>query len=114
MDEAVRARQVRAAMNQSLFREVNERIGTIAAASDEPIGFVCECLDIECNGQIWISLSEYETIRQSGSDRFFVLPRHNDPEVEDLVGEHTDYAVVKKIDEAAAAAAALDRRAAIA
>ena len=44
------ARQERAARNESLFREVNERIGSTATKlSPMFTEFVCECADDSCS-----------------------------------------------------------------
>jgi phosphoribosylanthranilate isomerase len=110
MDGAQRARQVAAAKNQSLFREVNERIATVGVAVDEQIGYVCECLDTDCVALINLSTEQYEAVRASGSERFFVLPTHAYAEVEEVVETHSEYVVVAKIRAAGEVAAALDPR----
>jgi hypothetical protein len=105
-------RRVRAAQNQALFREVNERIGALAGrwvAAEAPL-YVCECLDPECAQTIRIAQDDYERVRQSPT-RFFVIPGHEDRAVETVVEKTDHYYVVRKIGEAGETAAALDRRA---
>jgi hypothetical protein len=106
-------RRVRAAKNQSLFREVNERIEALAerwSAADAPL-YVCECLDTDCAQMIRIAQDEYERVRQN-STRFFVAPGHEDRTVETVVEKTDHYYVVRKIGEAGDTAALLDPRAA--
>ena len=109
MEASLRARQVRAARNQALFREVNERIGTIGAAVSEEIGYVCECLDLECGAQIQLTIEQYEAVREADT-RFFVLPGHVYRDVEKVVDDRGSYVVVEKIEAAAEVAASLDQR----
>ena len=62
----------RAAKNQSLFREVNERIGVLSGAATFAT-FICECTDENCDEAVSLARSEYERIR-SDSNSFFVVP----------------------------------------
>jgi hypothetical protein len=56
IDADQQARQIRAARNHSLFREVNERIRDVrdrlrdesASGGDTHVTFVCECADTSC------------------------------------------------------------------
>ena len=93
------ARRQRAAHNQSLFREVNERIAALSerfATELRPNGYLCECLDTKCTETMEIPHNEYERLRERGA-RFFVLPGHEDPAVENVVEETLHYLVVEKI-----------------
>jgi hypothetical protein len=54
----------RLARNQALFREVNERIETIAGDS-ETVEFVCECSNPDCISTIELKMGEYERVRGS-------------------------------------------------
>jgi len=110
MDDSLRARQEAAAKNQALFREVNERIEQIGIAVEEQVDFVCECLDIDCSAYVPLATAQYESLRQSGGDRFVVIHGHEDPEVEVVVAEHERYLVVEKIEAGGDLAKALDRR----
>jgi hypothetical protein len=111
MDASQRERGVRAARNQSLFREVNERIEKIADAAREEIGYVCECLDLDCNQQIQLSAGQYEAVRSRGSACFFVKPGHTDARVERVVASYDGYEVVEKLGAAGDVAASFDLRA---
>jgi hypothetical protein len=99
---------VKAARNQSLCREVNERIESLAAAVGE-LQLICECANLECQETLSLSVAEYENIRSS-SVRFPVALGHNFPGVENVVDENERYAVVEKKGEAAEVSAKLDPR----
>ena len=105
MDDLDKRRE-RAALNQSLFREVNERIAELSQRfADElrPNQYVCECLNTDCSATIELPLDEYERLREDGA-RFFVLPGHEDPAVEDIVETTEQYVIVEKIGVASAVA----------
>jgi hypothetical protein len=52
---------VKAARNEALWREVNERIKLVAETSSD-MEFLCECADMECTETIKLSIAEYEYI----------------------------------------------------
>jgi hypothetical protein len=109
---ASEARQERAARNESLFREVNERIES-AATKLGPMftEFMCECADDTCFEYVSLTLEEYTSIRNSGPTYFVVSPNHTDPEVERVVdGEAGRYDVVQKVGAAAEVATELNPR----
>ena len=92
-------RRVRAAHNQSLFREVNERIAALSNrfAPDVPTnGFVCECLDMGCAETIQLTSADYERLR-ADDNQFVVVPGHEDHAVEEVVAATDLYLVVKKL-----------------
>ena len=101
VSEESRDREVRAAQNQSLFREINERIKdlnegfSLVLASGE---WVCECANETCTERISMSAQEYEAIRSAGV-RFFVAPgeEHVWPDVEGVTKRYDRYWVVEKI-----------------
>ena len=100
-----RVHQERAAKNQSLFREVNERIEELAFTE-----FICECCLDGCEDKVSLTHSEYEEIRGHPT-WFVVLPGHVDPKVEAVVfGAGDRYEVVEKVERAAEVAARLDPR----
>ena len=91
-------RERRIGMNEALFREVNERIEAVNeafATVTDSMSIVCECGAQTCVEQILIQHSEYEELR---SDRtlFAVVPGHEIPDVEDVVGRREGYDVVRK------------------
>jgi hypothetical protein len=102
------ARRERAAKNQSLFREVNERIKDLAGNATFPTA-ICECMTETCSEQVSVSVEEYERVRSDGN-RFFVLPGHEVPEVEVIVEANARFVVVAKLGVGAQVAADFNPR----
>ena len=105
-------RRKRAALNQTLYREVNERIATLSERyADElrPNSYICECLSTACSATVTMPHDEYERLRENGS-RFIVLPGHFDPAVEKVVESHEHYVVVEKVGVAGEVAESMDPR----
>ena len=88
------SREARVAKNEVLFREVNERIRDLAP-EDGQTEFLCECGDAACVEPVTMSLSEYEFVRREAA-RFFVLPGHEVPDVEDVVERRERFTIVAK------------------
>jgi hypothetical protein len=92
-------RQRRMGLNETLFREVNERVKAVSEGFAEPAEmaeFVCECGDDSCAARIRLTLAEYERIRSSPI-RFAIVHGHELPEVERVVEENERYTVVEKL-----------------
>jgi hypothetical protein len=109
---AAESRQERAARNQSLFREVNERIEE-AATKLSPMftEFMCECADDDCFERVPLTLEEYSSVRNSSPTHFFVRPGHVYLDLERVIGGEADrYEIVEKEEVAAEVAAQLDPR----
>lgn len=104
-------RAERQGRNESLFREVNERIAEVNQTFqvEDRSEFLCECSREECKEPISISIDEYEAVRRA-STRFFVLPGHEDISVESVVERSERYVVVEKVGGAAEEADDLDPR----
>lgn len=106
-------RQVRAAHNQSLFREVNERLqglaDTFQFVAQQSGNFVCECADTSCIEQLNLTLAEYEALR-AVPNRFAVRPGHVYPDVEQPVTQNDRFMVVEKLERAARVATERDPR----
>jgi hypothetical protein len=98
----------KAARNQALWREINERIKAVAETSGE-VEFLCECSRLECTETITLSMAEYERIRSSPT-RFPVMVGHDFPEIESVLEASDGYAVVQKRGAAAEEVAKLDPR----
>jgi hypothetical protein len=105
-------RERRAAENQSIFREINERVqeindgfGTVLPMHD----WVCECDDVQCTERLAMTVAEYEAVR-AHPRRFAVLAGHVTPEIEDVVATSERFVVVEKIGVAAALAQEHDPR----
>jgi hypothetical protein len=77
----------RIARNEARARDLNERFGLGT--------FVCECGDLGCSGIVRMPRDVYDSIRADGR-RFFVLPGHEEPEVEEVVMRREDFFVVRK------------------
>ena len=112
------AERVRAAKNQSLLREVNERIEDLAEGKpsifedlqrSRMIDLACECMDATCTDRVAMTIAEYEEIR-ADSNTFFVRPGHHVPDVEVIVRQAADYVVVSKLGAGAVVAERLDPR----
>ncbi len=114
MGDDTTTRAARAGQNQTLYREVNERVREVNEVFDAvPIGeWICECANEECFETIEMTQEEYEAVRAEGTTRFFVKPddRHLIPEAENVVERHERYWVVEKIGVAAAIAEREDTR----
>jgi hypothetical protein len=105
-------RGVRAAKNQSLFREVNERIEDIHEGfglSAQMIDFVCECAHPDCSEVIEMTNGEYESIRRNPT-HFVIKAGHEIAEVEQVMAGNSRYIVVSKLGAAGQAATQLDPR----
>jgi hypothetical protein len=85
----------RLARNQTLFREVNERIETIAG-DNEVVEFLCECSNTDCTDTIVLNLGEYERVR-SDATWFVIKPDHDISQVERVISRVDGYAVVEKL-----------------
>jgi hypothetical protein len=107
--------QERAVRNQSLLREVNERIETLSrttAGGSAFHEFSCECADERCAQRISLTVEEYEYIRRIPT-HFIVKPGHVYLEVERVVDADSAadrYEVVEKFGEAGKLAIQLDPR----
>lgn len=98
--------------NESLFRNVNERIEKITQGASGPRereAFVCECGTTQCSALVQLSFDEYEAIRAHPA-RFAVIPGHELAEVERVVEDHGTYYAVEKIGAGRAVAEAEDPR----
>jgi len=108
--------ELRAAENQALFRQVNERIEELNQAFEDftPFGsWACECADTACRKRIDMTIAEYEALR-AHPNRFAVAPGedHVWPEAEHVVERTERYWVVAKDGAAAERAIELDPRSA--
>ena len=100
------------ARNESLFREVNERIAEAAkriqAVPDAE--FLCECSRADCLERMVIPLDEYERVRAHPA-RFVLLPGHEQLDVDAVIVSTDTHVVVEKIGEAREVAEERDPRA---
>jgi len=94
----------RAAINEALFREVNERIEelhTELEADGSAEQFICECSDPACTERVTVPLDVYERVR-ANPRRFFVKPGHEERSLERVVERDDGFLVVEKDDPTAA------------
>jgi hypothetical protein len=110
-DRRSERREDRLARNETLFREVNERVEEVSeGVGNDFIDFVCECGHEDCIAMISLTRSEYEQIR-ADPVLFGIVPGHEIPEIEEIVSEHDRFDVVRKHDGEQAIARATDPRA---
>jgi len=108
----VDAREKRLAQNETLFREVNERIEDLALThtdEDEAYEFLCECSNPHCDLRLSLRLSTYEKAR-SDAAVFIVATGHDLPEIEDVILRGHGFQLVRKQGEAAELAEAMNPR----
>ena len=105
-------RQERAARNESLFRDVNERIKSTASnLSPMFTEFMCECADDSCFEHVSLTSEEYSSVRGMGPVYFILRPGHEVADIERVVGGEADrFEIVEKQDVAAEVAVELDPR----
>jgi len=91
-------RAERIGLNEAVFREVNERIESLAQTFDlgtQPLDLICECGDAGCVQRIHMTHAEFERLR-SNSSHFAVSPGHVAPDVESVVEQLDGYQIVSK------------------
>ena len=105
------AREERLALNEALFRTLNENIVGIATTlgGDAPYEFICECATSGCFERLSLTLAQYQSVRADGS-HFLLVPGHEDIEVERVAAVHEGYVVVEKDGVAGLVAHAEDPR----
>jgi hypothetical protein len=87
----------RAAKNEALFRQVNERVEALHEQlhSGGKAEFVCECVDGTCTEQIALSLATYERVR-SDPYLFLLAPGHEREDLEQVVERGEGFVIVRK------------------
>ena len=107
-------RQRRLALNEAVFRDVNERIRDTHERFElkpEELDLVCECGRIECADRLSLSIPDYEQVR-ADARQFVIVPGHEDQAVEVVIARRVTYDLVRKrAGEAAELAEATDPRA---
>ena len=107
----IKDRQLKGARNQSLFRDLNERVADVGdrIPDEEMWHFVCECARTDCVELVVLTRTEYGAIRRMPT-WFPIKPGHDDPLIEHVVEVNERYAVADKIGDAGRLAAELDPR----
>lgn len=106
MDEL---RKERLAINEALFRNVNEGIRRGQREPAETLAVRCECGTLGCNRLFDVPLGIYEAVR-AHPRRFLLLKGHDVPEVESVVERHAGFDVVQKLAASGEIAEATDPR----
>jgi hypothetical protein len=91
----ISVRLERLALNQVVFREVNERLLELPA-SPGTTEFQCECSNPECTDAVPLTLLDYERVR-SRSNQFVIVPGHEIPEIEQVTSASNGYFLVRKL-----------------
>ena len=97
----------RQARNESLFREVNDRIEELSADVEKQgiapegglVEFHCECGRGGCGERVRMTVAEYEHVR-SDNDRFAVFPGHESGDIEAVIERGERYVIVDKLPQA--------------
>lgn len=87
----------RAARNEALFREVNERIDLHSDPQGVTAEFVCECAADTCTERLTVPLATYERVRNSPL-LLLMAPGHERPELEleHVIERGAGFRIVKK------------------
>lgn len=92
----------RAARNEVLFRQANEKLGSKRqelGLIDGRTPFLCECGDPSCTELVRLSLEQYEHVRSHAS-WFLVVDGHDTREAR-VAGDYDGYAIIEKVGVAA-------------
>jgi hypothetical protein len=93
-------RKRRMAQNEALARRINDRIEHQRPRNGGSADtFICECVRVDCGGELDLSIEEYVQVR-SHPRRFVVVQGHEEAAVESIVEVHPGYVVVEKRGEA--------------
>lgn len=91
-------RERRLALNEALFRDVNERVEAMTNTFESDTGtfeILCECADTACTERLSVPTADYERVR-SDALHFLLSPGHEDRTVERVIESHDSYVVVEK------------------
>jgi hypothetical protein len=94
-------RHVRIAQNENAFRALNDSLGASVHSgrpAEDLAGFVCECGDPDCDTTVRVTVKTYESVR-ADAQLFLLVPGHEMPDAEDVVGGGDGYVVVRKHDD---------------
>jgi hypothetical protein len=105
------AHAVRAAVNESTFREINEQLAVIGEDDSGLRDVVCECARADCTTLVPVTAGEYEAARADG-DHFIVAPavEHVDAARERVAVRNERYWVIEKVGLAGDISEQLDPR----
>ena len=93
------ARERRLALNETMFREINERLESrilVDTGDPEPeLMVLCECANPDCTERVTLSPDEYEQVR-ADSRQFVIVPGHEYVDIEEVVYRSDRYEIVRK------------------
>ena len=89
------SREERLTRNETLFRNVNERIVEATDEWDGTYDLICECADVDCMSVMRVHVEDYRRLREC-SRRFAVLPGHEKLDIEEAVERHHNFLIVEK------------------
>ena len=91
-------RERRLALNEAMFREVNERVEDMTKTFESTTGTLeifCECGDPACTDRLSVPTDVYERVR-SDATHFLLHAGHEDSTVEHVIETHDSCIVVEK------------------
>jgi hypothetical protein len=91
-------RERRLALNEAMFRAVNERVEDMTRTFESDTGtfeILCECADTACTERLSVPTAVYERVRADPT-HFLLHGGHEDPTVERVIETHESYIVVEK------------------
>ena len=96
------SREERVARNEELFQEVNRQIEKLEEKLGRPrtLSILCECGKKHCLDGFEVEPSAYQRVRANPL-WFFVVPEHEDSQVEKVIERTPQYLVVEKVGRAA-------------
>ena len=96
------SREERVARNEELFQIVNRQIEKLekTLGPRETFVMVCECGKKHCLEGFEVEPAVYQRVRTNPL-LFFVVPRHEDSQVEEVLERTPQYLVVEKVGRAA-------------
>jgi hypothetical protein len=102
MTSKLRADKERVALNEAMFRNINESVEKDYSVTNYAglIGFLCECGHPDCEEPIQMTRGEYERVRRNPR-RFAITGEHAIETTEKIVERHHRYVVVEKHEDAA-------------
>ena len=93
------AREKRLALNETMFREINERLESrilVYTGDPEPeLMVLCECANPDCIERLTLSPDEYAEVR-SDSRQFVIVPGHEYIDIEEIVYRTDRFEIVRK------------------
>jgi hypothetical protein len=100
----MKPREERMARNEEVFQEVNRQIERLEEkfGRRETLAILCECSKKHCLDGFEVEFAVYQRVR-SNPLLFFVVPGHEDSEVERVVEQTQTFLVVEKVGRAAEA-----------